>query len=89
MRKWLVNLILKPVLIVLAGGAMGLAFGVIPCYLFPLLGGVVRNWCGHRSEPPHFVLQFWLGFLLAAAVTSWVLYCRKRSRGGKRPEGSK
>lgn len=78
MPKLLMAAIVKPVLILLSGCVMGLAFGVVPCYLFPLFGADIRNWCGHRSEPPHFVVQFWLGFLLTVAVTAYFLYFRKR-----------
>jgi len=76
-KKPLVNLLVKPALILIVGVAMGLLFGILPCYLFPVFGADVRSWCGYKSEPPHFVLQFWLGFVLAAAVTAYLAY-RKR-----------
>ena len=78
MPRWLMATIVKPVVVLFSGGIMGLVFGVVPCYLFPLFGAAVRNWCGHRSEPPHFMLQFWLGFFLAAAIAIWLLYLRKK-----------
>jgi hypothetical protein len=53
------------VLILSAG--VGLLFGILPCYLFPVLG-IPGQWCGFKSEPPHFETQFMIGFLLTLAA---------------------
>jgi hypothetical protein len=78
MPKLLINLLIKPVLILLAAGVTGLLFGILPCYLFPLFGANERNWCGYKSEPPHFLLQFWMGFTLMAVIITYFTYFKKR-----------
>jgi len=62
----------------IAGCVAGLAFGILPCYVFPIFGASGRDWCGFKSEPPHFVLQFWLGFVLAAIVVSYFAFRTRR-----------
>jgi hypothetical protein len=57
-------------LALVAGVLGGLLLGIAPCYLF---GG--GNWCGFKSEPPHFFLQFAIGALLAVVL---VVYRRHR-----------
>jgi hypothetical protein len=78
MDRVLINLNVKPVLILVAAGVTGLVFGILPCYLFPLFGANERNWCGYKSEPPHFFLQFWIGFLLTTVIISYLAYFKKR-----------
>jgi hypothetical protein len=78
MRKPLINLVVKPILILLSSGIMGLVFGILPCYLFTLFGADLRDWCGYKSTPPHFFLQFGIGFSLASVIAAYVLYFRKR-----------
>jgi hypothetical protein len=65
-------------LVLLASFAGGLAFGIVPCYLFPLLGANDRTWCGFKSEPPHFYEQFWLGAVATGLLLGYALFARKR-----------
>lgn len=82
LKRLLLNILVKPVAIVLAGTAIGLVFAILPCYAFPYFGADPRDWCGYKSEPPHFVLQFWTGFLFAAATATYFAY---RPRGNPKP----
>lgn len=77
MKRSLINLFVKPLVILSASSVTGLAFGVIPCYIFPFLGADPRKWCGYKSEPPHFLLQFWVGFILAALLVAYLAYREK------------
>jgi len=76
--KLLINLLIKPILILLAAGVTGVIFGVLPCCIFPLFGADEQNWCGYKNEPPHFLLQFWIGFILMAVIISYFAYFEKR-----------
>lgn len=62
------------------GGSLvaGLAFGITPCYVFPWFGASERDWCGFKSGPPHFILQFWIGFALTAVLEIYGLYKKKK-----------
>ena len=76
----LLNWLVKPLLVLLASAATGLAFGILPCYIFPLFGADDRTWCGGKSEPRHFFLQFWMGAVLAALIVTYLCYFRRRRR---------
>lgn len=77
MKNILRNVLLKPLLILVASIFIGLVFGILPCYVFPGFGADERTWCGYKNEPKYFFLQFWTGFFVAAAVSTWLAY-RKR-----------
>lgn len=68
MSKFRVNWLVKLTAILLASIATGLAFGLLPCYVFPAFGADPHSWCGYKSEPPHFLIQCSAGFLIAFGV---------------------
>jgi len=72
----LTQLVLKPLLVVLLAAIGGVSCGVAPCYLVPQT--LTREFCGYKSEPPHFVTQFWFGCVLTALTTIYFLYLRHR-----------
>jgi hypothetical protein len=49
---------------------------VAPCYVFPLIGGSERHWCGYKSGPPHMEAQFVVGLCLGWAA-AWLLWRRR------------
>lgn len=67
-------------LVVAASAIVGLLFGILPCYVFPAFGANAQAWCGYKSEPPHFLLQFSIGFLLSAMAVSYWLHARRGRR---------
>jgi hypothetical protein len=78
--KLFIALLVKPILILIAATANGLAFGIISCYLFPLFGANDRNWCGFKSAPPYFEWQFSGGFVLAVLIAIYFAYFFKKCR---------
>lgn len=78
MLRPLIQFIIKLIFILLVSITVGLMFGFLPCYVFPWFGADYRDWCGFKSEPPHFIFQFWLGFILAALVSSYFFYRSRR-----------
>ena len=79
LKRLLLNFVVKPVAVVLGATAVGVAFAILPCYVFPLFGADYHNWCGFKSTPPHFVLQFWIGFIFAVAVGGYLSYRPRRA----------
>ena len=75
------RLLLKVVCVPLAALVLGLIFAIAPCYVFPAVFGTsTRDWCGYKSGPPHFELQFILGAVFGAVGTIWGLFVARRSR---------
>lgn len=70
--------LLKLALVLLASFVVGLAFGILPCYLFPLVGGNTYTWCGFKSEPRYFFEQFLLGAGLTGLLLGYLLFFRRR-----------
>jgi len=67
------------VLVPTAAFVVGLLFGILPCYLFVPLG-IPGRWCGFKSEPPHFVAQFWIGAAVGAGTILFLFLRPGRSR---------
>ena len=79
-RMVVVKLLLKGIAIIAGALVVGLCFGILPCYVFPPLGGSLARWCGYKDAPPHFGLQFGLGALAGAGGVGWLFW--RRARGG-------
>jgi hypothetical protein len=73
--------LLKLALILLTSFAAGLAFGILPCYLFPLLGAHGQTWCGFKGPPKYFLEQFFLGAVLTGLPLGYALFFRRGRRG--------
>jgi hypothetical protein len=69
---------LKALLLLCAAFIIGLVFGILPCYLFPVFGCDSRIWCGFKSEPMYFFEQFWIGAVLTIGLGGYALFFRKR-----------
>jgi ABC-type uncharacterized transport system YnjBCD permease subunit len=70
--------LLKLVLVLLASFVAGLAFGILPCYLFPVLGGHTQTWCGFKGPPRYFLEQFSIGAVLTGLLLGYLLFFRRR-----------
>jgi hypothetical protein len=75
-----IKFFLTPISILILSIAMGLAFGILPCYVFPLLGANAGTWCGLKSEPKYFFIQVSLGFLLMMGFSIYAFYFRRRGK---------
>jgi hypothetical protein len=79
----------KVLFILSLSGGVGLLFGVLPCYVFPPMGGDYRQWCGFKSAPPHFETQVTIGFLVTMVVSTYLLYKRKSNKKGQSTSAQK
>jgi hypothetical protein len=70
--KKIIIIFAKVFFIAVVSFIVGLLFGVLPCYV---LGSA---WCGHKSAPPYFDLQFAIGSALALVLLSYRMFRTRR-----------
>ena len=75
--------LLALILALCLSGAIGLLFGILPGYVFPTVGADAREGWGYKGEPPHFSMQFSIGFLLSATSILCAALARRKRRSGK------
>ena len=73
-------LLLKIIGIFAGGVVVGIACGILPCYIFPLFGGSTHTWCGMKSEPKYFFVQVFVGFVIGLVAFGWLLFRRPARR---------
>jgi hypothetical protein len=71
-------ILLKIIASLLISALVALAFGILPCYIFPYFGGATTTWCGSRSEPPYFFVQCAIGFGVGMGIA--LLFFLKKKR---------